>query len=667
MDSLISAAVEPLATQKDHFLAAAAVLSETTDSSHPATAETASRLAIIHSRKFPRLILTGIAAAIALVSALSIQIRDIRFLPVLTGNIFGMLDIPSHKPAPSLNPEQRLLLGEPNLSRLDQAKQLHQSAQDNPAYYTEYIVEYCNKHSALPPDYFETVARIAPENSFFIYWAAGQIGGDSVEKKSRPGTSQPSRMIDGVRLSPLPSEKDFIITDQTAFREATTLLEKAALLPDFKTYTSEMIAARTRLLPYENLAEYMRSVMVLFGAPSPMISLRKVSDLFFTQAQIQSLNQEREQFTSLVERQKHFIHSQANNPDINLINELVFSVNASMTSQHFHWAADRLGMAEMSEDYKTRMLAFQNERDQRDIRDKKESDYLRKRGSMLSHMSLAMVERQVSTPPPIAAADLKPLRLVDHDIASRFGITAAALLLAAACLPVFLFRFFYRTPVRVTAAHLSKLLTAADWAWITGLGIILPLAVYLTISRLTTLGGRDYGIQAFYFHFPSIHLIAILLSLLLAPAVLIRWRLSIRLAPFGIACHPGILPMTLLGLILVWALSAFPIIEKFAMSQSMLIAMATVPSLCLGYIIFSLLRKPANSIARVATSAALLPAYSTAILALCLTIPIFTSSEKYWIKQDTLFHINPDAPDLGAYEFRVAAQKRKETKTILGL
>jgi hypothetical protein len=667
MDSLISAAVEPLAKNKDLFLAAAAILSETTDSSHPATAETTSRLAIIHRRKFPRLVLTGVAAAIALVFALSIQIRDIRFLPILTGDIFGMLDIPSRKPGPSLNPEQRLLLGDPDLSRLDQAKQLHQCAPDNPAYYTEYIVEYHNKHSALPPDYFETVARIAPGNSFFLYWAAGQIGGASVEKKSRSGTSHPSRMIDGVRLTPLPSEKDFMITDQTAFKEATTLLEKAALLPDFKTYTTDMIAARTRLLPYENLAEYMRSVMVVFGAPSPVISLRKVSDLFSTQAQIQSLNQEKEQFTSLVERQKHFVHSQANNPDINLINELVFSVNASMTSQYFHWAADRLGMAEMGEDYKKQMLAFQKERDQRDIRYKQESNDLRKRGSMLSHLSLAMVERQASTPPPIAATDLKPLRLVDHDIASRFGITTTSLLLAFACLPVFLFRFFYRAPVRVTATHLSKLLTAADWTWITGLGMILPLAVYLTINRLTPLGGRDYGIQAFYFHFPSIHLIAILLSLLLAPAVLIRWRLSIRLAPFGIPCRPGILPMTMLGLILVWALSAFPIIQKSDMSQSMLVAMATVPALCLGYILFSLLRKPASRIARVATSAALLPAYSTAIIALCLTIPIFMASEKHWIQQDTLFRINPDAPDFGAYEFRVAAQKRKEIKAILGL
>ena len=54
------------------------------------------------------------------------------------------------------------------------------------------------------------------------------------------------------------------------------------------------------------------------------------------------------------------------------------------------------------------------------------------------------------------------------------------------------------------------------------------------------------------------------------------------------------------------------------------------------------------------------------IIALCLTLPIFIASERHWLAQDTLFRTAPDAPDLGAYEFKIAAEKRREINAILG-
>ncbi len=64
---------------------------------------------------------------------------------------------------------------------------------------------------------------------------------------------------------------------------------------------------------------------------------------------------------------------------------------------------------------------------------------------------------------------------------------------------------------------------------------------------------------------------------------------------------------------------------------------------------------------------ALLPAYAVAIITLCLSLPYFLESEKHWLKQDTLLRIDPTAPDLGAYEYKVAARKRTELKQILGI
>lgn len=669
---LIAAAVEPLADNAEQQLAATAILSETADPNHPAAAETIARIGKIRARRHPALrsSIIGLAAALAIGAAVAVQFREFAAISGLYNLAGSFWDEPP--PLPSrLSPQQRLILGDPRLSNLRQKELLLNSDPGNPAYYSEYVGAYWDEHGQLPPDFFATVARIAPDNSFFLYWAAGQIGGKSYERKTGPGAPSKPRFSGGVRLSPMPVERDYVILDQAKFDEALALLDRAAELPGFETYTGSMTAKRASLLPYDTLAGSAVTLAYGYATPSQVIAIRKVSDLLCARAQILSKEGDRERFISLAGKQQHFVRGFSGNPDRTLIHELVFSAIVSSSGQYFHWGADRLGLAEMAAAYEKQWLAVVADRDRRDIQTKtRTEDVLRQRGSMLSALTLGMVETQVADPPPLTADDLKPLRLADHEIASRYGITAAALILAVACLPVFLFRFHSPRQIRVPAKLFAKLLSAGDWAWIIGLGILLPLSTFLAINRLTPLGGRAYGIPAFQFLFPGIHLLAIVLNLLLAPAIVIRWRLSKRLAPYGIKCRPGMIPIAVLGVILAWGLCAFPTLEKAGLTRIGLIAMAVAPAIWLGNvmlgILLSVLGKPAGRIPRLATSAALLPAYAAAIIALCLTIPIFVAGEKRWIAKDTLFRIDPSAPDFGAYEFRVAAQKRREINAILG-
>ncbi len=214
MNPLISAGVESPAKNAEHQLAASVLLAETVDSSHPSAAGTISRLTKINARRLPllRSFLLIVVAVLTIAATVSFEIRDIRILPLLQGNVFKFFDIlgnQARKPDPRLTTQQRLLLGDPDLTRLECAKQLHEIDPNNPAYYTEYILAYRNEHSQLPPDYFQTVARIAPNNSFFLYWAAAHIGGKSIEKKIRSGTSSQPRYSGDVKLRPLPVERDY--------------------------------------------------------------------------------------------------------------------------------------------------------------------------------------------------------------------------------------------------------------------------------------------------------------------------------------------------------------------------------------------------------------------------------------------------------------------------
>ena len=661
----------PLANNAEQQLVAIAMLEETICPEHPAAEETLERFGKIEARKFPAIFI-GIAAAIVLVTSVSTQFTEVR---LLTGWFHSPFFYdPAAPPLPAhLTPQQRLLIGDPAIPDLRQKELLYESDTENPAYYAEYMSAYYSEHEELPPHYFETVARIAPENSFFLYYAAGRIGGESVDKKRSKGSASP-RFIDGVRLSPLPTEKEHGIIDQAAFDEAMSLIAKAAQLPDFETYGNTMMSARAVLFPNETLTESLVSFSYQYrSSASHLIALRNTVDLLCAQAQHLSNAADEEKFLTLVDQQLHLVKSFSNNPDIGLINELVFSVVVAATAQYFHWSADRLGLQELSDEYETQWRAIQDDKDQREIRGEKDEpgEIAVERGSFMSRLSLPLVMRQVAVPIPLTAADLKPLRLVDHEVSSRLGIIAAALIIAILCLPVYFFRYHSPRPIRIPAIHLSRLLRPVDWVWIVALGIILPIVVFLAINRLTPLGGREYGIQHFLFFFPGTQIVAIILNLLLAPAILIRWRLSKRLGPFGIKSRPTLIPIAVLFLVLVWSLGVYPIVHGVELSQGLLIVLAAVPALWLANIflniILAFIGKPAGRIPRVATTSALLPAYAVAIIALCLTLPLFISSEKHWMKQDALFRINPDAADLGAYEYKVALQKRKEINVILGL
>jgi hypothetical protein len=161
-----------------------------------------------------------------------------------------------------------------------------------------------------------------------------------------------------------------------------------------------------------------------------------------------------------------------------LVGELVHSVIAVPTAKNFEAAADRLGHTEMAETYRKQGEAFQAERDMRDIRAKKEGDpFPENKASSLHRLALPTVNRQVTTPPPLSAADFEPMRRAEHELLGGLGILALAICLPLAALVVFLFRFTATPMIRVPAKRMAGVLCIVDWAWVIGLGVALPTRV----------------------------------------------------------------------------------------------------------------------------------------------------------------------------------------------
>jgi hypothetical protein len=677
---LIEKVTEPLAANAERRMAAQAFLGEKFDAAHPGVAETTARLEAAGRRKFPvlRKVLPWISWAVAIAIVIFSNASAFRLAhSVYSFDVFEPWEKPPLPASDGLSEEDRLLLGDPSLEDLELKRRLHLHAPENPAYFAEYALVFVSENERLPPDFLKTATRIAPENAYFPYSAAGRTGKESFTKKTRSGPSPPSRVVDGVRLRPLPREMEFDIKDAAAFEEALVLVAKAAALPAFETHTNPMTVARVRLLSTGTMAEFTRALIYAYGSPTGMIELRTVADLLSARAEQLSKAGRKEDFIVLNQQREAFLAHLGRNPDIVLVGELVYHVIASATAKNFEAAADRLGLTEMAETYRKQVDAFQAERDTRDIRQNKEDDpFPVDKTSSLHRLVLPMVNRQVTTAPPLSEADFEPMRRAEHELLGGLGILAMALCLPLAALFVFLFRFVSTPMIRVPAKRLAGVLGVADWVWVIGLGVVLPILCFLLVTRLTPLGGREYGAMFFVLAFPGVQYAALLLALLIVPAILVRWRLSKRLAPFGFGDRFTVpLALAVMAMIAVWSLAALPVVEHLTKAKLLnnftFAALAAPPALCLCLLFANALRailgKPAARLAQCATAFAVLPAYPIAIILLSALMPIYSAAEKRWLAKETLLRIDPDAPDLGAYEFKVAAQKRKEINAITGV
>jgi len=676
---LIDAVTDPLAANAERRMAAQAFLGENFDASHPGVEEATSRLEAAGRRKFTALrkALLWALAALVLAAVLASHISIFRFAKaVLDYDIFEPWAKP---PLPAgLTEEQRLLLGDPEADLLEQKRRLHLLVPENPAYFAEYAQAHVSKNETLSPDFLETAARIAPENAYFPYFAAGRIGKESVERKKSASPSPPQRMVDGVRLRPLSREMEFVIKDAAAFEEALALVAKAAALSGFESYTNPMIVARVRLVKVGNMADFAKALMYAYGGSSGMIQLRYVSDLLCARAEQLSKSGRKEDFLALAKQREALIAHLGRNPDVTLVGELVYSVIAIATAKNFEAAADRLGLTEMAETYRKQGDAFQEEKDLRDIREEKGESvpFPENKASTLHRLTLPMVNRQVNSPPPIGDSDFEPMRRAEHEIIGGLGILALALSLPLAALAVFVFRFTATPMIRLPVKRMASVLGIADWFRVIVLGVVFPILFFLILTRFTSLGGREYNVMFFQAAFPGVQFAALLLMLLIAPAVVVRWRLGKILAPFGFGDRFTVpVALAVLAMIAVWSLAALPFVEfllgKTLLNNFTFAAFAAPPALCLCLLFANALRsilgKPAARLAQCTTAVAVLPAYPIAIILLCALTPIYSAGEKRWLAKETLLRIDPDAPNLGAYEFKVADQKRKEINAITGV
>jgi hypothetical protein len=666
----------------------------------------------------------GLFIATAVLSLISLGLLG-RIVPAIPGfrMIFspyssrGIVPNPAKTEArlgKALNAEQRLLLFG-DTSQADPAarfKALWNSDPGNAAYFADYSLHFIDAHDRLPPDFLETAAKLDPDNAWFTLVASGVTAKNSVR---RHGSSR-TQFDHG--LPP-----DYTIRDQLRLDEAVTLLEKAAGQARFQSYQTSLTARRIALLPQRtDFASQLPGLVHLGGFPADYIPLSHATLAADAAAWQAADRGDAEGFRRLSALWDSSLRRWAGAEKPCLSDMLILRAAV----ENFAGRCTKTGLPGIEDLHDRwqpawdRMLAERAERDRREM-----DQNARLKGGVLTGMTIPIVSFQVGRVPPITEADLKPGRMVDHELFARLSAAVAWGVFGLMLLAAVLYRQRAGLLVRRLSKRLEDILHVSDWAWILGAGVVLPFLFYLAIYRLTPLGARDWSITASDFLVPSGQLAAMGWLMIVLPVLIAGWRLGRRAALTGwgrdaawagwiaAGCGAVSLPLfgvthwtehdsetvtliagTSLGILVVagrwlygwrrgpirtgWtavicgALSLPVFGLSFARGKGseavIMIAAALLGILVLAWLIIGIravFSKRTALLRRVTLSRVLVPAYALGMLLMAASMPLYHAAEKRWLAQDRLMEITPEAPAMSRYEWEVAQAMRAELLEIL--
>jgi hypothetical protein len=695
-DPLIEAAVRPLAVNAELHLAAAGFLKTIRTGSAGGEGAMIRRwqgLDAAKKRPIWKLLLWGMVT----MASLAVLVADFTDLAEVLGirnsrpyDESDLLErtLAEKRLASRLDPEQRrLMFGDFSIADpVERKEALWNSEPENPAYFVEYAVARSVGKAGLPDGFLETARRIDPDNAWFTYFAAADAASSCVTRKSQRSTRVGSRWIPA-------GPPAWEIGDEERLDRAIALLKDARAQTRCEHYNISMMRRRLPLLLQGSVPEKSDSTAYLTANTNqPAYSMKDLVDAIAAKGWQLGGKQDLEGFRELSADAGHFLRGIAGVEAGALVEELVISNHASRIAASLGPAAAQLGLAEDAarwRDIEERLRDWSYSRRSREFRvDGTEYQKGVKTGLLLG-MGPEDMSNFAEHPPELKDGDVRPLRLLDHETASRFcGYAGWAVLLVMAGI-LSLCRFGVPLMIRRLARRMESLLTAGDWAWVLGLGLVPPLLYVLAVNRLTPFGGRELGLLGSHMLLPFAQFFGLLMLWILVTTWVIRWRLGKRAAVFGmgksnawLAAVPLILVAAFI-LVVGWAATtgSVPEIwkEELDWSSPDIPGRASEARLWIpfGLLAVSLLwmigaagiawlGKPASRLQSATIVQAMVPVCGAGMLLLAGLTPLFKGAERHWFREDRLMKFDPARPGWSGYEYEIALEMRKELRGILG-
>lgn len=692
---LIETAVRPLADDAEMKLAAAHLLGEMAANPKKGAEEAIQRWDAVDAKKHKsawRIVLwvplVAVSAGVAIRDFREV-VRYVKWIKWAHGfSIFSMSPLPVAEPNRECTARQKLLLfGDPSKSSNSEKKEaLWQSEPENIAYFAEYVAAYATDNNCMPPDWREITQRMDPENAWFTYQAAALEARDAVK-----GNPRKSRKVDGVFVYEQP--KSWTILDQGRLDRTLMLIREARAQPKWDDYSAGLLMERISLLPQRNFIERMDMASILSGnMTSASIRLRIVAGIIAERAWSTGEAGDVAGFRDIGKDGEHFIRGLSDRETGTLVDELVATVCVSDISESFAAAAGKLGLEEEATHWKqisARLTDRKNKRNSHQlIVDGKAVEADEVAGGLFGG-SIEMVAKQAEHQPPLTDGDLKPGRLFEHDLLSRFCSYVLWVLMGVCLAFVAAYRFRVSRLANRLAGRIEELLKTQDWCWVMGAGVLLPFAFVIAVNRLTPLGGRQFGAAGNSLMLPTVHFLGLMMLWLIVPAQVIGWRLTNRAGVLGfpkkswwgwlaVICAATFVPViswavlsqSFTGFWDIWIEEVEAVKIDPANSPVLFYMAVGILGISVLWVILqissAIFSRPNRLIWRATSALVLVRVYAAAMLLLALATVAFKASEQYWFNRDTISMADPSQPGWSRYEYQVAMQMRKELREILG-
>lgn len=574
-----------------------------------------------------------------------------RFLrKLLVADAYTVGEIRDRRMAERIAPEHRLVaLGDLSQESPElRWKAVWDRYPESPAHFMIYAATYHTEQGKWPEDFVATGERLDPENGWFRFLTLMPRANKVLE----PGTPATYSRGRGPRTMLTPAVPPSV-KDEAGLREILAEWDRVLEKPRLQGYRTDLFPLRMAgLLPPEDYPDQAFSCAFGFARPDgDSVYWRSVApfhesfvtalaDYYVSKGDLGSLMALSGRFVKTLERL-------AEGPAG--LNQRVMIRPASKTAKALADAFSR--MADPARE--SRFLALSRDLD---FRVKKAPvittpDALdERRSSALALNFFSGMNRFTA----IEEKDLRGGRLAEYAMIERMLMYEVVLLMAAVILCLWLAGFRERRGPRQLCSRLTGLLRPADRAWVIGLGILLPVAVYLACLYLPWLEIRDFTLFSDRVALVLGLACGLFLCFVLCIVETLRWRLACRaaIAGFGFG-SPGLQPgrwIAVLALLSMPALiAADKAFGKWSMDERWIKAvygsLAALPLLWILWTSIAFFMGPApRRMQRLTLARATLPYMILAALLAALAIPAFHQEEKYWTRRIVFESVNVNNP-----------------------
>jgi len=502
---------------------------------------------------------------------------------------------------------------------------------ENPAHFLIYSEAYRETQDKWPEDFVATGERLDPDNGWFRWLTVLSRGVAVIEPaKSAPWTPRGSPPKPGTPAS---------IKSEAEVREILVEWDRALEKPRWDSYRTELQGVRLKgLIPAGDYSDQVLSIALAMAGPDadrifwgrfPAFHesfIPVLAESYVARGDREALEALAPRFVKTLER---FAEGPAD------MRQLAIRRSASKAAKSLGDAFAKLGDAKRESQF----LDFSRRLDPRVFKPSAiATDALEEnRGGYWASSYLSGGPRFT----PVTEPELRGGRLAEYALVERILMHEFVLLISLVILCLWLAGYRERRGPRQLGGRLCGLLRPVDRAWIIGLGVLLPIAVYLLCMRLPGLETRDFTLEHERFMPVLALIVGLLLSMILGIAEAVHWRLSRRAMIAGFGWH-GLKPGRWIAALVLISMPASLMANKARLKWSLdwdwleilYASLAALPLLwilwmCVAFFTGAVHRR----LQRLVVVRAMLPYLILAALLAALAIPALHEEEKYWTRR----------------------------------